>query len=92
MGSRYLPRILQTLLFTFRKCENITVNSDSVIPKEKNNVSEKDQQAIPYGKNEANKSIEEIPRKNWTKREQIFWFRDLTQQYVIIIKLTDQSL
>ena len=41
---------------------NITINSDSVIPKEKKNGSEKDHQAIPYVKNEANKSIEQYAR------------------------------
>ena len=39
---------------------NITVNSSSVIPQEKQNGSEKDCQADPYNENEANKSIQEI--------------------------------
>ena len=41
--------------------------SNSVIPQEKQNGSEKDRQAIPYDKDEANKSIEENGSKKLNK-------------------------
>ena len=47
----------------FKNVVNITVNSDSVIPQQKQNGSEKDCQAGTYNENEANKSIEEITSK-----------------------------
>ena len=37
--------------------ENITSNSDSLIPKEKQDVSDKYHQAISYNKHKANKSV-----------------------------------
>ena len=42
----------------FENFAKITVHSGSVIPKKKQNGSEKDRQAIPTNENEASKSIE----------------------------------
>ena len=47
----------------FENVAKITANSDSVIPKEKQNGSEKYFQVITYDKNEANKSIEQNASK-----------------------------
>ena len=47
----------------FENISNITVNSDNVIPQEKQNGGEKYCQVIPYEKNEANKSIEKNSNK-----------------------------
>ena len=42
----------------FENVANITVDSDSVIPKDKQNGGEKYRQEIPYSENEANNSIQ----------------------------------
>ena len=47
----------------FENVDNITVDSDSVIPQEKKTGSEKYQQANYYEENESNKSTEEIVSK-----------------------------
>ena len=51
---------LQQITVNFENVSNITIDSDNVITKDKQNWGEKYCQTIPYNTNKANKSIEEI--------------------------------
>ena len=59
----------------YENIENITVDSASLIPQEKQNGNEEDHQVNPYEKNEANKSIKENTSKTLNKRERKIDFK-----------------
>ena len=75
----------------FENILSITVDSDSSIRQEKQNVSNKYHQVNPYDKYEANKIIKEITSKKVDKREQNNQFQSSPRKYVARNKPTDHS-